>query len=277
MLPGVLNETALRTAAPSIFAEDPAARVSDRYTQIATIDIVRALAKEDYFPVTAGQQKLRDPNSPRQGYQKHLIRFRHADEIEAVARGDSSVTEVFDVVLRNSHDGRGGPYLLDLGTFRMVCANMSVIANETVRTVRVQHRGNIVNNVIEGTYEVVKDVPLVEQQIDQWKCLQLLPEQQIEFAEKALAIRYPDPVNSGFAPSQIVSPRRWEDAQDQSLWTVYNRTQEHLMRGGIHGTKQNALGRTLNVSARAIRGIDRGIELNKALWNLATETAALLH
>ena len=50
------------------------------------------------------------------------------------------------------------------------------------------------------------------------------------------------------------------------LWTTYQRVQENLIKGGLSG--RNAKGRR-RTHARAVRGIDGDVKLNRALWVMA--------
>jgi len=52
------------------------------------------------------------------------------------------------------------------------------------------------------------------------------------FAEAALRLRFSEPAESGMQPAQLLACRRSEDVGDD-LWHVYNRCQEHLLRGGL--------------------------------------------
>ncbi|TGC80949.1 hypothetical protein C9F04_18260, partial [Salmonella enterica subsp. enterica serovar Wilhelmsburg] len=66
--------------------------------------------------------------------------------------------------------------------------------------------------------------------------------------------------------AQILAPRRWQD-ESGDLWTVYNRIQESLIKGGLAG--RSALGKRSHT--RAVKGIDGDLKLNRALWVMAEE------
>ncbi|HIA3244131.1 TPA: DUF932 domain-containing protein, partial [Escherichia coli] len=68
---------------------------------------------------------------------------------------------------------------------------------------------------------------------------------------------------------QVLQPRRWEDKKDD-LWTVYQRLQENLIKGGLSG--RNAKGK--RARTRSVNGIDGDIKLNKALWVLTAQMHA---
>jgi hypothetical protein len=54
-----LNEVALRSQAPSIFASGPMLGVSDRYTFVPTARIVDGLREHDWVPVEVEEQRIR--------------------------------------------------------------------------------------------------------------------------------------------------------------------------------------------------------------------------
>jgi hypothetical protein len=70
----------------------------------------------------------------------------------------------------------------------------------------------------------------------------------------------------------LLSSRRFEDRRDD-LWTVFNRVQENLTKGGLRG--RSASGRAM--STRPVTGTgtgtgtgtDQNVKLNRALWMLA--------
>lgn len=59
----------------------------------------------------------------------------------------------------------------------------------------------------------------------------LLQGEQLRFAGRALALRYPEPGRAGMDAGRLLACRRAEDAADD-LWSVLNRIEEHLMVGG---------------------------------------------
>ncbi len=85
------------------------------------------------------------------------------------------------------------------------------------------------------------------------------------FARAALALKYDDPVKPApITESQILMPRRTDDDR-RDLWSVFNRTQENLIKGGLQARTSN--GR--RQSTRPVQGIDQNLRLNRALWLLA--------
>ena len=190
-------------------------------------------------------------------FTKHLIRMRPACEITG--------EDVNEIILLNSHDGSSGFQLLG-GVYRFVCQN-GMVAGETIGEVRVPHRGNIVQNVINGAFDVLDGFDLIREQKDGMRAVTLNRDEQHAFARSALALRY-DPTDAEapapITESQLLNVRRFEDRRDD-LWTVFNRIQESLTKGGLHGRSRS--GRAM--STRPVTGIDQNVKLNRALWMLA--------
>ncbi len=125
------------------------------------------------------------------------------------------------------------------------------------------HRGNVVEKVIEGAYEVLGVFDRVEEKRDAMQSLRLPPPAQQAFARAALTYRFGEE-HQPVTTTQILTPRRYEDRQDD-LWTIYNRIQESLLKGGLPG--RTAKGKRSHT--RAVNGIDGDVKLNRALLVMA--------
>jgi hypothetical protein len=74
-----LNNEELQNIAPSIFASQPVADVSDRYSFLPTSSILDGMRDHGWMPVRAEEQRVR--TQTRQGFQKHLIRFARVENL----------------------------------------------------------------------------------------------------------------------------------------------------------------------------------------------------
>src|SRR5579859_380515 len=137
----------LRSAVPSAFALDKHNSRSERYTYIPTVNVIEGLMGEGFQPFKAMQGKSRVEG--KEEFTKHLIRFRHQSQTLATV-GDSAP----EVILINSHDGTSS-YKLIAGIFRMVCSNGLIVADSTVGSLSVPHKGDIVSQVIEGSFDII--------------------------------------------------------------------------------------------------------------------------
>jgi hypothetical protein len=263
-----ISDAEIMRRAPSVFAEEAHQSRSTKYVYIPTSEIVSALRNEGWLPTLAQQSRVRDES--RQAHTKHLLRFRHSDDLNTPAKVDDTVPEI---VLLNSHDGTSS-YQLHAGLFRFVCSNGMVVADTCITQQRIPHKGDIVDNVIEGVYSIVEDLPEVVGQVEAFRSLNLSADEEQIFGQAAMALRWEKPEESGFSPELVTRARRRED-KGADLWSTFNRTQENLVRGGLHGWKRDANNRPRRATSREIKGVQQNVQLNKALWTLAEEMRKL--
>jgi hypothetical protein len=237
-----LDDEQIRAVAPSVFAEAPHGSRSARYSYIPTIDVLSALRQEGFQPFMVAQTRTRIAD--RWDFTKHMLRLRHVSQIDG--------KEANEIILLNSHDGSSSYQLLG-GVFVALCLNEDV---------RVRHNGDVKGAVIEGAYEVLKGFERVTQSRDEMKAIDLRPAEAELFAEASIVAKYGD--KAPVTPAQVLAPRRWGDA-GSDLWSVFNRAQESLIRGGLEG--RSATGRRQRT--RPVQGIDQNVGLNRALWTLA--------
>ena len=262
-----LSNEQLRRVAPSIFATEAYKDVSDKYAFIPTIDVVEALRKEGFFPVRASQSLTRIAGKGE--FAKHMLRFRRADDRTGVKVFGAEIPEV---VMVNSHD-RSSSFQLSAGIFRFVCSNGMTVKSGNLGDISVRHIGNITDEVIEGSYKIISDMPLVMEQIKQFKGIELRPEQQLAYASAAMQLRYPDVEGKRTAPildQQLLQVRRLVDNRPD-LWTTFNRVQENFIKGGL-AARTTTNKRT---TTRKIASVTEDLRLNKALWLLTEKMAEL--
>ncbi|WP_314349651.1 DUF932 domain-containing protein [Hafnia paralvei] len=246
-----LTHDELFRTVPSIFSETKHNSRSERYTYIPTITLLDNLKREGFQPFFACQTRVRDLS--KREHTKHMLRLRREGQITG--------NQVPEIILLNSHDGSSSYQMLP-GLFRAVCQN-GLICGETFGEVRVPHKGDVVERVIEGAYEVLGIFGRVDEKREEMQQMILPPPAQQALAKAALTYRFGDE-HHPVTESQILSPRRWQD-ESPDLWTTYQRIQENLIKGGLRG--RNAQGR--NQQTRAVRGIDGDVKLNRALWVMA--------
>lgn len=252
-----LDNDALRAVVPSLFADEAHESRSGRYVYVPTIDLVDALRKEGFAPFFAVQSKTRDEG--RMGHTKHMLRLRRPDDI--------GKAEAAEVIIVNSHDGSSA-YQMFAGMLRFVCTN-SLIAGDKFQEVRVPHKGNIADQIIEGAYTVAKDFPRLIDASEEMKGTTLNEREQELLGRAALVARYGDEEDSSpIRPAQVIEARRREDVGG-SLWNTFNRIQENLIRGGVQGRRTDENGRVRRARTREIKGIDQTVGINRALWMLA--------
>jgi hypothetical protein len=259
-----LTEEAMRQTAPSIFASGKHCSRSDRYAYIPTIEVLRGLRGEGFQPfmVAQGQSRI----AGKTEYTKHMLRLRHGDA-QIGAKPEAN-----EIILINSHDG-ASTYQLMAGVIRYACSN-GLVVGDIAHDIRVPHRGNVQDDVIDGAFKVLEDFEAVEESIDAMKTIELKPEEERAFATAALALRFgersdgepPAPVTA----DQLLQSRRPEDI-GPSLWLGLQRLQENTVVGGLAG--RTVQGRRMRT--RGVASIERNVSLNRALWILAEEMRRL--
>ena len=254
-----LTNDQIAEVAPSILAHSAHESRSARYSYIPTVDVLDALRKEGFQPFMVCQTRVR--NEDMRDFTKHMIRMRqHADQITG--------SEANEVILVNSHAGQCSFQLL-AGMIRWACQNGIVCGNVT-NDIRIPHTGDVIGEVIEGAFKVVKSFDETAEQREGMEATVLDEGEQVAFARAALALRYDEGAPAPVTEKQILAPRRVED-QGSDIFTTFNRVQENLIRGGLSG--RNAKGKA--TTTRAVAGIDQNIRLNRALWVLADELRRL--
>ena len=253
---------------PSVYAPEPHHSRSERYAYISTAAVLDALGQEGFKPVFAAQASPRDAS--KRGFTKHLVRLRREQDLLPAAG------ECPEIVLMNSHGGESRFQEFG-GAIRFLSLNI-MFAGHIVEDVKIRHSGRLIDDAVEGAFRIVQQFDGVLGQIDAWKQIKLSGDERRAFAEAAVTLRFGE--NREGEPQRMVEPgelltaRRVEDGEND-LWTVASVIQENVMAGGAEGTTRSPMGRVRRMTARPISGIDTGVNLNRALWQLTAKMAEL--
>lgn len=256
-----LTDAELWLEARSIFATAPMSGLSPRYTFVPTTEIVAGLRQKNWLPVHVEQQRVRLES--RFGFQKHLIRFRRAEQMQTLDEWNE------ELVLTNSHNAACA-YIMQVGIYRRLCSNGLVVSTDSFEPIRFRHAGLRAEKVVEASYRILEFVPKVAVLIQRFRNCRLSEGEALAFAQEGLVLRYGNLAQSPIEARTLLTPRRAED-QPNDLWTALNRVSEHLLRGGLSDSRRDRRGRLRTI--RALRGIDSQVSLNMQLWNLAEATA----
>jgi len=237
---------------PAIFAEQAASTVSEKYTFIPTTRILGVLEDEGWIPTSASQV-----NSHQEGnkqFAKHLIRLRRDEAI--VPEVDKTIPEI---VLFNSHNGKSN-YDLRMGLYRFVCSNGMVVSDAEFGSIKIRHMGYTDEQVVKASQEFIDNSTRIMNVVNEWQQVKLDRDQMRSFGREAAKLRFEEP--DDLTINTVLQARRGED-MSSDLWTVFNRTQENLIQGGFLVTN----GRR---RSRKITNIDKNIDINTRLWDLAS-------
>src|SRR5437879_5702611 len=140
-----LTNDVLQLEAPSIFAQGPMSGLSRRYTFVPTTEIIAGLREKAWVPVNVEQQRPRSP--ARFGFQKHLIRFRRAEQMQTLDEWNA------ELVLTNSHDAACA-YLMQIGIYRRLCSNGLVVSDDNFEAIRVRPAGLKAEELVQARYSI---------------------------------------------------------------------------------------------------------------------------
>jgi len=260
---------------PSVVAQSKIPTASRAYNMFSTTHLVDTLAKENWLPVFAQEQRVR--NEDKAGYQKHMIRFRQPN---------STFTHVGDIApeltVTNAHDTTAA-FLLLGGFWKLACLNGLVVCQSEIGTLRVRHVGYDEGYVLESVSKLSKDISALTEKVKGYQGITLNLEEQRLFAEEALELKFGDaPVaregkedevmigERGFSISAFLYPNRAED-RAPTLWNIFNRIQEKCIKGNTFERTwiTTNSGQTIYRSkVREVQAINENLRINQGLWTL---------
>lgn len=260
-----LSNEQLQAMAPSAFAIQPYEKQSDRYTFIPTSVVIDGMRNAGFQPMSAQQSRTRIEG--KKNFTKHMIRFRPSDQTVAVV-GDSAV----EIILINAHDG-SSRYDLSCGVFRLACLNGMMVSDGLVESTRIRHTGDILDAVISATEGIIAQAPKIIEAVREWKGIELSQPEQMILAQSAYNLRFEEA--NLFPVEKLLQTRRYADTSND-LYTVFNRVQENVIKGGLkHSVRNEETGRIRRARTREVVGIDQNSKLNRELWAIATKMAEL--
>ena len=234
---------------PSYTATKPSPHVSSRYGFVQTPDIVGLLQEQGY--------QMRNVRGGSRGSSRelgmHEVRMIKAD-VHNFGRGD-----VFpEIVITNSHD-RSSRAMLDLGFWRAACDNGLVVSVENNKNFQLTHLGDLKEQLTKAVGYLSEFAEMASDKIEAFQNRRMTGIESEEFITRAATLR------GVRNTSDVGRAYRSEDSED-TLWLVYNRAQENLLKGrfktkGVKNFK----------SGRPITSVRRSLNLNKDLWKLAEE------
>ena len=254
-----LTNEQLKQQAPALFTEEPHFEVSERYHFIPTIDVIEEIRANNWYPISVSEASVRDED--KQGYQQHLVRFRHFDDL--LTPQENAV----ELLLFNSHD-RSKSFSISAGIYRFVCSNGLVIADSVFETYKIKHLGERENDVVNAVANITDIKPKLMQKIQTLESIELTQQEQETFAKLSIPLRFEKHLQINHITDLLI-PHRDEDTKDD-LYTVLNVIQENLLRGNISGTNKDT-GRAF--TSREITSISKDVEVNQGLWDIAERIA----
>ena len=257
-----LTSPEIKEKASSIFTTTSAPGTSQKYSHISTKQIIDDMEELGWGVVDAKQVRARKG----EGFQKHLVVFRNNDLFIEGADGDNVFPQI---LLTNSHDGKNA-FTFTAGLFRLICENGLVISTQEFENMKIRHYGYDFNELQTVINTMVGALPLAVESMNRFKQTQLAQEQILEFARKAVQVRFGEEQAQNIAIdyNALTTATRPED-RGTDLWSVFNVIQEKITQGMFEyqsGAKVR--------KARKIKNFRQDLDLNAKLYELAAEFAA---
>jgi len=233
--PNGINRADLLSVVPAAGAKKAHYTRSENYGFVSSEELLDAFEDIGFYPTYAVSG--RTTREDRRGNITHIIRLRFKDYLGLTC-------DVPDVVFKNDSAG-GGAYWLIYGYVCYICENMLIFGD--YRTMlRIPHRKNAVQQVVEGTLKLARMSHQMNQEVEVLKQIQLDEEERQLYARYAFMARrgwlqdeiegeqhptlsLPESIDR---PEHLLIPRRPQDENDYSLWKTYNIAEENA-RGGL--------------------------------------------
>lgn len=253
----------IRAIAPSVFATRPYYEVSDKYRFIPTVTILEELLSRGFVCVGAGQTNAK---AGKLDFTHHSLRFRIPTGVTRWEVGDIYP----EVMVSNAHD-RTGTYRALAAFMRVWCSNQCAAPIGKNSEIRTRHVGDV-GEVIDATYRVIEDMPMVADSIKRWQQIPLDYDRKMAFARSAALLRW-DEDKVPVQPAELLRSKRPQDNGDD-LFTTYQRVQEHLITGGDRGRSTTRSRRRMRT--QPVKSVLEDTRINKALWSLTSEMEKLV-
>jgi hypothetical protein len=147
---------------------------------------------------------------------------------------------------------------------------MLVVPSHTFAHHSIIHSGFNFEKVKMAIDEVTAYMPKIEKQIEAFKTIELNPIEQKSLASAAIDIRFDTEIHS-IDSNELLKIHRTAD-EKPTLWNVFNRVQEAIIRSGIKGINRDT---KKHFTSKAINAIDANLKLNKELFATVQMMASL--
>jgi hypothetical protein len=249
------------------------------YQFASTQELIGSLQGSGWYPVETKVAAARSKSNA--GFQRHIVQL-HNDSFPEIPGMTGENKSRVQIAVMNSHDGSTALRMM-LGFLRFACLN-GVIAGTGLREFRAIHTGSLRDKLAVGVEYMTGGID------DLVKTMQHLQgttfsKENLDVLVKTLVderLRNANVVEGSVDYGSALQVRRNQDTNEDAF-TVFNRLQESLMRGGIH---YRAVRRTLdldgkvvseevrNATTRKLSSIPQAVRLNTLAYDLAVKLAA---
>ena len=273
-----LTDDQIRANAPAVYAHDYAEDLSNKYGNFNSSHAIEVMNDYGYGVTQAAQVQGRTQEANLHG--QHLMAFAKRHSFFK----HETPAEQPEIIFYNSHDGKSSMKLF-AGIYRFICSN-GIIAGEGFDQRMIHYKNNLdsFEDLLKYTAGKLENIAHMTHNM---KNITPDTDQIMHFAEKALDTRYDtrDKYDLGLNTrnvytdrtiGQVLEPERPEDTANDA-WTVFNRVQESVMRGGMQvlgKTKRHGRSVVRYKDSKPLTSIKQNVDVNRKLWDIAQEVLA---
>lgn len=250
------------------------ARTSDRYVGSDLIGVINGF-EDAGFTVREVQKPIvrKAGNAP---FGTSLVRMTTPELLTSAKHKTSS--GIPEIVYLHNNNNRGTDRIM-LGIFRAACSN-GMILGDSLMDIRIRHSRTIMDQLFEGmnfaasNFDYLEDIiaTMEGRQLDGGAIKDYIHEVNRLILTPLLWKNNKNTETIRLSIEQSYTPKRLEDL-DSSLWTVFNRVQEYVLRGGIQYTRvdEDKIRGTRDLvvrKTRRISAVKRVVEVNKQLMDV---------
>lgn len=255
----------LAEAFPVIDATTAHSSRTDKFRVVPTAEVLTMLSEHGYRVTDFIQSRARTQD--RRETSRHMFRLRHVDDI---GRPRDHVAEIVGV---NALDGSSS-FRFYGGVIRFVCFNGMVTGN-FFGTAHVRHIGNdVLENVFSAVNNIAKCMPDVIENVSRYDAITVDRETTDRMLKKALAIRFTEPQREKMVTMPNLGTIRRNDDERPTLWNVFNRIQENVIKGGPRYVIKDKYGHQRRSSMREVKAVADNVRINSQLWDDVLEKTA---
>jgi hypothetical protein len=228
------------------------------YGFVSTKETLEVFKQHGWYVTAFKETKAK--NTEDQGYQKHLIRLSHPTLSDAFGNGDR-----LEIVVMNSHNGDSALRLM-VGIFRLVCSNGLVLNKGTASELRVIHSKNFIRDLNSRLEEFAANIPKVVERINKFKTIEINAEDYRVLQQDTALYALRKVKFDSVRLDTLGRAKRIADTSNDA-WTVGNRLQEYLIKGGIQYQITDKYGSPQWRTTRGVSSIIESVKRNQFIWD----------
>ena len=214
------------------------------------------------------------------GFQRHLICLENTafPAIPGLSTDNASRPQI---CVLNSHDGTTAVRMF-LGLLRIACLN-GIIAGLSLKDFKAVHSKNVATRIGDGIEYLSDNIGTLFEQVQQLQGMQLNDAALNEYVKTVVDARLKNVRNIQTVDYSSALRVRRDADKAQDAFTVLNRVQESIVRGGIEYSylrnirddKEQIVEQCLtHTRTRALKSVPSQVNLNRLIYDKALELAS---